>query len=181
MLQEYPCEVGFGGGGVENPKPQHLKLVVRKNTCPLICWLRVLPHLSSECDYLYPNRLTFAPLADPAGGILRVHTTNSHPNPPIPFPSQVQVTLPGQPSTRVWRIARLSPSSAADTTFTLNSSSSSRRQQQQGESLPNGSTVSVAAYFKAVYGVELAAPQLPCVDVGRQGGQAIWYPLELCR
>jgi hypothetical protein len=82
----------------------------------------------------------------------------------------------------VWRIARLSPGSAADTTFKLNSSSSGRRQQQQqGEPLPDGSTVSVAAYFKAVYGVELAAPQLPCVDVGRQGGQPIWYPLELCR
>jgi hypothetical protein len=40
--------------------------------------------------------------------------------------------------------------------------------------------MSVAAYFRSVYGLELAAPQLPCVDVGRRG-QHIWYPLELCR
>lgn len=98
----------------------------------------------------------------------------------------MQVNLPGQvsPARRLWRIGRLSPGSAADTTFTLNSSSSGRRQQQQqqgGEALQDGSTVSVASYFKAVYGLDPAAPQLPCVDVGRQGGQPIWYPLELCR
>lgn len=101
----------------------------------------------------------------------------------------MQVNLPGQqvsPSARrLWRVGRLSPGSAADTTFTLNSSSSGRRQQQQQqggvEALQEGASVSVASYFKAVYGLELAAPQLPCVDVGRQGGQPIWYPLELCR
>ena len=87
----------------------------------------------------------------------------------------------------MWRVARLSPSSAAESTFTLNSSSSSRRQQQQQQQgaeappLPDGAVVSVAAYFKAVYGLELAAPQLPCVDVGRKGGPPILYPLELCR
>jgi hypothetical protein len=89
------------------------------------------------------------------------------------------VSLPGQASSRVWRVCGLSTASSADTTFRL-SSSSSRQQQGGGEALQAGATVSVAQHFKAAYGLELSAPQLPCVDVGRRG-QHIWYPLELCR
>jgi hypothetical protein len=80
-------------------------------------------------------------------------------------------------------VAGLSPGAASATCFSLASSCAA------GEA---GSSVSVAQYFKAMHGLELAAPQLPCIDVhsssssssgseGEGSSRHIWYPLELCR
>jgi hypothetical protein len=87
---------------------------------------------------------------------------------------QVEVTLPGR-SPRLHTVAGLSPEPASATSITLHASCAA------GQA---GSSVSVAQYFKAVHGLELTAPQLPCVDVGSgssSSSQHIWYPLELCR
>uniref|UniRef100_A0A383VYD8 Piwi domain-containing protein n=1 Tax=Tetradesmus obliquus TaxID=3088 RepID=A0A383VYD8_TETOB len=94
---------------------------------------------------------------------------------------KVEVALPGAPP-RLHTVAGLSPGPAAATSFSL------ARSCAAGAA---GSTVSVAQYFAAAHGLTLAAPQLPCVDVGHSSGsssgdgeggsrQHIWYPLELC-
>jgi hypothetical protein len=92
------------------------------------------------------------------------------------------VSLPGRVP-RLHRVAGLSVGGACSTSFSLGSSCAA------GEA---GSSVSVQQYFKAVHGLELAAPQLPCIDVASSSSSAgegssssssqhIWYPLELCR
>jgi hypothetical protein len=91
----------------------------------------------------------------------------------------VEVTLPGQ-APRRWHVSHLLPAAAADTTITISAATSSSSKAASGQRLAEGQQLSVAAYFAAAHGITLASPQLPCVGVGRPGGPAIWYPLELC-
>jgi hypothetical protein len=93
---------------------------------------------------------------------------------------QVEVALPGG-AARLCTVAGLSAGAASATSFSLRSSCAA------GEA---GSSVSVQQYFKAVHGLQLAAPQLPCIEVASSSSegegsssssQHIWYPLELCR
>jgi hypothetical protein len=92
------------------------------------------------------------------------------------------VALPGR-APKLYTVAGLSAGGASSTSFSLGSSCAA------GQA---GSSVSVQQYFKAVHGLELAAPQLPCIDVASSSSSAgegssssssqhIWYPLELCR
>jgi len=43
-----------------------------------------------------------------------------------------------------------------------------------------GGQISVAAYFRDTYGVEIAAPGMPPVNVGMQRNKPVWYPMDLC-
>ena len=44
-----------------------------------------------------------------------------------------------------------------------------------------GGQISVAAYFRDTYGVDISAPGMRPVNVGMQRNKPVWYPMDLCR
>ncbi|KAF9179239.1 hypothetical protein BGZ50_007129 [Haplosporangium sp. Z 11] len=80
----------------------------------------------------------------------------------------VRVRVTHRAYARSFRIMKITPKSAAQTTFTL-------REQGQPEDAP-GTTISIASYYQKTYNRSLSFPNLPCADVGR----GVLLPLELC-
>ncbi|KAI9004613.1 Piwi domain-containing protein [Gaertneriomyces semiglobifer] len=74
-------------------------------------------------------------------------------------------TSDGSVVKRAWRVFSLSPDPVTKTTFTLD----------------DGSKITVADYFKKVYGVTLKYPHLPCINAVKSRTDPRYIPLEIVR